>query len=439
MCHYSQQLSERASKVLFDAGESRSRGVDVLENHPPYLERAQGSRLYDVDGENYIDWMNAFGALPSGHAHPAVVEASVEALKTGAHFAAAISQEIDLAELMLKLVPSIGKIRFTNSATEATIAAIRLARGFTGRQKILKFEGHYHGWSDSVLLTTSPQHVATLGHPNSPVAIVDSSGIPRGAVEDTLVIPWNDLDALEKVFLDKGREIACVATEGIMAHAGIILPKDGYLQKLQALCQSYGVLFYLDESATGFRVAPGGCSEMFGLDPDIISYGNALGHGFPLAALGAKKHIMEELDWGNALHFGTFNGHRVGVCAGLAGMTELHRDNNAGFEHLVSVSESVVTGIRDVIARNKKHAIICQSVGSLFQLYFTQASKIDSFRAYCRDVDSDKYARFVEHLRNFGIYISPRNTMHNSSTLAHTQQDVDSTINAFSEALKCFD
>lgn len=439
MCHYSKELSERASKVLFDAGDSTSRGLDVLNSFPPYLERAEGCRLFDIDGESYIDWMNAFGALPTGHAHPAVVEAAMQAMSTGAHYAAAIPQEIDLAELMLKLVPSIEKVRFTNSATEATMAGIRLARGYTGRNKILKFEGHYHGWSDAMLLTTNPQPVSTLGHPNSPVGIVDSSGIPHGAIEDTIVAPWNDIDALDRVFKDKGREIACVVTEGIMANVGIILPDDGYLEQLQALCQSHDVLLYLDESVTGFHVAPGGCVELFGLDPDIVTYGKALGHGFPLAATAARKELMDGADWGTGMHFGTFNGHRVGVCAGLAGMTALHDDDNAGFKHLVTIGEAVVAGVRDVIARHNKHDIICQSAGSLFQIYFTDASSIGDFRAYCQFVDSEKYTRFADHLRNFGIYLSPRNTLHNSSTLAHTTQDVDKTINAFAEALRCFE
>lgn len=425
--------------MLFDAGNSTSRGLDVLESFPAYLERAEGCRLFDVDGESYIDWMNAFGALTSGHAHPVIVDAAAQAMTMGSHYAAAIPQEIELAELMLKLVPSVEKVHFTNSATEATIAAIRLARGCTGRSKVLKFEGHYHGWSDSMLLTTNPQPVNTLGHPNSPVGIVDSSGITRGAIEDTLIIPWNDINALERTFKDKGSEIACVATEGIMANMGVILPNEGYLDRLQALCQSYDVLFYLDESVTGFRVAPGGCADLFNLDPDIVTYGKALGHGFPLAAIGAKSSLMQELEWGNTMHFGTFNGHRVGVCAGLAGMSALHDSENAGFDHLVSIGEAVVSGIRDVISRNTKHNMICQSASSLFQVYFTDALVISDYRDFCRYVDCDKYTRFADHLRNFGVYLSPGCTQCNSSTLAHTVQDVDKTVNAFAEALSCFE
>ncbi|GAA6209872.1 glutamate-1-semialdehyde 2,1-aminomutase [Cognatishimia sp. WU-CL00825] len=439
MGQHSQALSERAEKVLVDGGNSASRGPRVFKPYPPYIERAEGCRLYDVDGESYIDWMNAFGALSTGHAHPAVVEAASRAVATGAHYAAAIPEEIEYAELIVDMVSVAEKVRFANSGTEACMAAIRLARGHTGRKKIVKFEGHYHGWADSLLLTTNPQPVTTLGHENSPVGIVDSSGIPHGAVEDTIVLPWNNIEALERLFKDRGREIACVATEGVMANIGVIRPKDGYLQRMQELCREYDVLFYLDETVTGFRVAPGGCIEMYGLEPDIVTYGKAIGHGFPLAAICASHELMDGLGWGKVMHFGTFNAHRVGVSAGLAGTKALAANRNAGFKHLTEIGQATVEGINEVIAKQNRHQILVQSVGSLFQFYFTDRPELTDFRDYCLHADSAKFARFANHLRGFGVYVSPSNTLHNCSTLGHDHQDVEATVQAFAEALKTFE
>ena len=439
MSAISEGLAERAEGVLVDGGNSASRGPRVFKPYPPYIERAEGCRLYDVDGGSYIDWMNAFGALSTGHAHPAVVEAATHAVSTGAHFAAAIPEEVAFAELIVEMVPTAEKVRFANSGTEACMAAVRLARGHTGRKSVLKFEGHYHGWADSLLVTTNPQPVTTLGHPNNPVGIVDSSGIPHGAVEDTIVLPWNDVDILERVFWDKGRDLACVVTEGIMSNIGVIPPKEGYLARLQELCREYETLFYLDETVTGFRAAPGGCAELYGLEPDIVTFGKALGHGFPLAAICARKELMDGLGWGKVMHFGTFNAHRVGVCAGYAGLTALRANNNAGFNKLRTTGETVAAGINDVIARQNRHDIICQSVGSLFQVFFTEAPEIADFRAYCSHVDSAKFTRFANHLRGLGIYISPSNTLHNSSTIAHSPQDVEATVSAFAKALQTFE
>jgi len=436
---HSKSLSKRAEAVLVDGGNSASRGPRVFKPYPPYIKKAEGCHLYDVDGEQYIDWMNAFGALSTGHAHPAVVKAASQAVATGAHYAAAIPEEVEYAELIVDMVPVAEKVRFANSGTEACMAAIRLARGHTGRKKIVKFEGHYHGWADSLLLTTNPQPVTTLGHENSPVGIVDSSGIPHGAIEDTIVLPWNNIEAIERLFRDRGREIACVATEGVMANIGVILPKDGYLQRLQELCREYGALFYLDETVTGFRVAPGGCAELYDLTPDIITYGKAIGHGFPLAAICASHELMDGFGWGKVMHFGTFNAHRVGVTAGLAGAQTLSADNNAGFSHLTTIGEAAVQGLSDVIKAQNRHNILCQSVGSLFQFYFTDASEITDFRDYCALADSAKFARFANHLRDFGVYISPSNTLHNCSTLGHTAQDVEATVSAFAQALRTFE
>jgi glutamate-1-semialdehyde 2,1-aminomutase len=430
------EFNERAKRVLVDGGSSASRGSLAFHPYPPYIARGQGSRLHDVDGNSYIDWMMAFGALPLGHAHPTIVAAATKAVSEGIHFAAATSIEIDLAEAICALVPTADKVRFCNSGTEAVMAAVRLARGVTGRRKIIKFEGHYHGWADSVLVSTNSQKAATLGHPRDPVPIIDSSGIPPGAVEDTIVVPWNDIDILRHVMQDKGREIACVMTEGIMANMGVILPKDGYLQKVQSLCRAHGALFYIDETCTGFRVAPGGCAELFGLEPDLVSFGKALGQGFPLAALCGRADIMDGLEWGKVMHYGTMNACRSLAAIALAGLEVQRADGNAGFRKLESTGNALAQGLRDVFRRQNRHAVICQNAGALLQINFTDAPVISDFRGYCSFVDTAKFMRFANRLRAHGIYMNPSNALHSVASTAHTNQDVEETLRAVAITLE---
>lgn len=432
----SQEWLERAQAVLIDGGSSASRGPRNFKPYPPYMAGAKGSRLTDVEGREYIDWMMAFGALPLGHAHPAVVEAASAAIATGSHLAASTPVEVELAELICQLVPAAEKVRFASTGTEAVMAAVRLARGYTGRRKILKFEGHYNGWADGMLVTTNPQPIATLGHPHSPVGIVDSSGIPPGAVEDTLVVPWNDIDIFRRVMKDKGRDIACVMTEGVMANIGIILPREGYLREVQQICRDHDTLFYLDETCTGFRLAPGGCAELFGLDPDIVTFGKALGMGFPLAAICGRAEIMSGLEWGNVMHFGTMNACRALCAASLAGLRVLSADNNGGFKALRDNGETMAAGLVSLFKLQNRHAVICQSEGPLFQIFFTDSPSIGDYREYCRHVDADKYNRFANLLRDEGVYITPSNTLHSASSTAHTADDITTTVRAFEGTLE---
>lgn len=431
----SQEWLKRANKVLVDGGSSASRGPRVFKPYPPYMASGKGSRLTDVDGREYIDWMMAFGGLPLGHAHPAIVKAGTEAIETGSHFAASIPVEVELAELVCELVPAAEKVRFSSTGTEAVMGAIRLARGHTGRKKILKFEGHYHGWADSVLVSTNPQSLATLGHPHSPVGIVDSSGIPSGAVEDTIVVPWNDIDIFRRVMKDQGHEIACVMTEGVMANIGVISPKDGYLQEMQKICKEYGALFYIDETVTGFRLGPGGCAELFDLEPDIVTFGKALGMGLPLSAICGSAEIMSGLEWGKVMHFGTFNAARAQCMTALAGLKVMTENDNAGFKKLRSVGEELTSELRALFNTQQKHNVILQDAGPLFQIYFTDSPSIDDMRSYCLNADAAKYNRFANLLREEGVYITPSNTLHSVSSIVHTSEDIQTTVQAFEKTL----
>jgi glutamate-1-semialdehyde 2,1-aminomutase len=269
----SRQVSERTLGVLIEASSSSSRGPANFGKYPIFMERGRGSRIYDVDGNEYIDWMMAFGALPLGHAHPEIVEAINEGAATGAHFATATPVELEVAEMLQHMVPNAERVRFANTGTEAVMAAIRLARGVTGRPKILKFEGHYHGWHDDVLVSSNVLPTSALGLRTDPVKIPDSSGLNRSALDDTIVVPWNDLQALQRAVENHPGQIAAIISEGIMANMGVIPPAEGYLQGLQELARANGILFILDETVTGFRIAPGSCQAYYRLSPDLVTFG----------------------------------------------------------------------------------------------------------------------------------------------------------------------
>ena len=256
----SEQYFKRAMEVLVEGCSSASRGPMNYKPFPPYMREGKGARIWDVDDNEFIDWQLSFGCLPLGHAHPRIVEIVQEKVAGGTHFATALEVEVETAELMVNMLPHVDKVRFANTGTEACMTGVRMARGITGKRKVLKFEGHYHGWYDGLLVSSNPQPVTTLGHPNDPVHIPDSSGLTPGSLADTLVCVWNDEEALERMLDAHGHDIACVVMEGVMSNMGVIPPKPGYLKRAQELCRAHKVLFYLDETVTGFRVAPGGAA-----------------------------------------------------------------------------------------------------------------------------------------------------------------------------------
>src|SRR5713101_8661231 len=278
----SREWYERAQQTLIEGVNSPSRGAAVYSLGPVVLERGRGSRVWDLDGNEYIDFMMSFGALIQGHAHPQIVEVVSQTMAGGSHFAAATTAEAEAAERFRRMVPSAEAVRFTNSGSEATMLALRLARAHTGRTKFLKFEGHYHGWYDPYCLNAHRHPVEMLGPPENPARIPDSAGIPASTFDDVVVAPWNDIAQLERVMREHGGELAAVITEPIMANMGCILPRPGYLARLCEMTRAAGALLILDEVVTGFRYAPGGCQELYGLHPDLSTFGKALGAGFPV-------------------------------------------------------------------------------------------------------------------------------------------------------------
>ena len=429
----SQQLFERAQQSLVEGVNSPSRGVAAYSPGPIMLERGRGSHVWDADANEYIDFMMSFGALIQGHAHPVLVETVTEAMAGGSHFAAATSAEVEAAEGFRRMVPSAEVVRFTNTGSEATMLALRLARAHTGRRKFLKFEGHYHGWYDPFLLNAHSHPPEQLGPLENPARIPDSEGIPPSTFEDVLVAPWNNVAALENVLKQHGHELAAIISEPIMANMGCILPRDGYLQRLRELTRECGALLILDEVVTGFRYAPGGCQEYYGVKPDLSTFGKALGAGFPVGAVAGPRSILERMRWSEhmVLHYGTFNGHRLTMKVIVANL-DLLSDKNA-YRSLHAVGNAAIAGLREVFRRRRVKAVV-QGFGPMFQIYFTERDAIQDYRDYCTYVDTKLYSRFVHRLLDRGIYMTPSNGLHWIISAAHTEADVQALVEAADQA-----
>jgi len=430
----SEALFRRSLDSMIEGGSSPSRGPANYGDYPLFMDRAEGAYIFDADGNRYLDWMMSYGALPLGHAHAEVVEAIQKAAAEGTHFASATEIEIEVAELLQKMIPGAERVRFANTGTEATMAAIRLARGFTGRPKFIKFEGQYHGWFDDFLVNSHPHPTVSLGHRNDPIKIPDSSGLNRRALDDTIVLPWNDMPAVERAFETWGGQIAAVITEGIIANMGVIPPAPGYLKAVRQLTRQHATLLILDETVTGCRIAPGGCQEYFEVHADIVTLGKGLGAGLPVAAFVGQAEIMEALAWGGVLHYGTQNASRLGMHAARANLECLLRDDGAAFKHTWRIGEELCTGLREIFQRTSTPAIV-QNVGPMLQILFTEKPSIGDYREFCSFVDRDRYRRFALSLFEHGIYMTPSAALHSVASLAHSDEDVAYTLEAVDKVL----
>src|SRR5258706_4297648 len=429
----SSEWDQRAQQSLIGGGNSPARGAAVYSPGPIVLERGRGSRVWDLDGNEYVDFMMSFGALIQGHAHPKIVEVVSQTIAEGSHFAAATPAESEAAERFRDMVPSAEAVRFTNSGSEATMLALRLARAHTGRTKFLKFEGHYHGWYDPFLLNAHSHPRGQLGSVENPARIPDSEGIPPSTFDDVVLAPWNDVTALEHVLRQHGHELAAVITEPIMANMGCILPRDGYLQRLRELTQDCGAMLILDEVVTGFRYAPGGCQEHYGVQPDISTFGKALGAGFPVGAVAGPRSILERMRWSEnmVLHYRTLNRHRLTMKVVAANLDLLSSEHT--YRNLHAVGNAVIAGLREVFRRRQIKAIV-QGFGPMFQIYFTERAAIHDYRDYCQYVDTKLYSRFVHRLLDRGIYMTPSNGLHWIISTAHTNADVETLLEATDQA-----
>jgi glutamate-1-semialdehyde 2,1-aminomutase len=429
----SQEWFERAQHSLVEGVNSPSRGEAVYSGGPIFLDRGLGSHVWDADGNEYVDFMMSFGALIQGHAHPRLASVVSEAMAQGSHFAAATSAEAEAAERFRRMVRPAEAVRFTNTGSEATMLALRLARAHSGRTKFLKFEGHYHGWYDPFLLNAHSHPLAELGTPEDPTRIPDSEGIPPGTFDDVVLAPWNDVAVLERIMQRHGHELAAVITEPIMANMGCILPRGGYLQRLRELTREHGALLILDEVVTGFRYAPGGCQEYYGIQPDLSTFGKALGAGFPVGAVAGPREILNRMRWGAnmVLHYGTFNGHRLTMQVVAANLDLLSAEGT--YRKLHAMGDAAIAGLREVFRRRKIKAIV-QGFGPMFQIYFTERDAIHDYRDYCAHVDTARYSQFVHRLLDHGIYMTPSNGLHWIISTAHTEADIHKLLEAADQA-----
>ncbi|HYU46118.1 MAG TPA: aspartate aminotransferase family protein [Terriglobales bacterium] len=431
----SKQWYVRAQQSLVEGVNSPSRGSAVYSPGPVVLERGRGSHVWDLDGNEYVDFMMSFGALIQGHAHPKIVEVVTQTIAEGSHFAAATTAETEAAERIRRMVPTAEAVRFANSGSEATMLALRLARAHTGRTKFLKFEGHYHGWYDAYCLNGNSHPADQLGSRENPTRFPDSAGIPSTVFDDVVLAPWNDLETLDAILRRHGRELAAIITEPIMANMGCILPREGYLQKVCDLAHRHGALFILDEVVTGFRYAPGGCQQHYGLQPDLSTFGKALGAGFPVGAVAGPRAILDHMRWGSegrVLHYGTFNGHRLTMRVIAANLDLLTANDGAIYKEIYAVGDAAIAGLRDVFRRRRIDAIV-QGFGPMFQIYFTGGDAIHDYRDYCQYADTAKYSRFIHGLLDRGIYMTPSNGLHWIISTAHTMHDVDALFAAADE------
>lgn len=406
-------LHERAQRVLIDGVSSPSRGPLNYHPHPLAMARGRGGRIEDVDGNEYVDLMLAFGALIHGHAHPRLVTALQRAAEDGALTATVSELEVEVAERIQAMHPCAERVRFANTGTEACMAALRLVRGFTGRDTIVKFEGHYHGWADAYSLRSNMPGGGD----------VDSLGIPQGALAETIVVPWNDPDAIEAALDAHRGEVAAIVTEPVMANMGVIPPRPGYLELLRELADAHGALLYVDETVTGFRLGPGGACGRFGVRADLVTFGKALGAGFAVAALAGRAEVLECLSGGRVLHYGTQNANP----ALLAVVNEsLQLLDAAAFARLDRLADTLVDGLREAL----RGEAIVQSVGPMFQVYFTDAPAIESYRDFGAHVDRERFNQFVHALFEQGVYMSPSPALHSVVCTAHTEDDVDRVLAA---------
>jgi glutamate-1-semialdehyde 2,1-aminomutase len=420
----SKRLFEQAQRYLPGGVDSPVRAFKAVGGDPLFIDRGKGSHIFDVDGNEYVDYVGSWGPLILGHAYPAVVRAVKKAAERGTSFGAPVEMEITLARLITEAIPSIEMIRFVNSGTEATMSALRLARAFTNREKIIKFEGCYHGHSDG-LLAKSGSGLATLGIPDSP-------GVPVGYAQNTLTTPYNDIKAIQALFETYPKEIAAVIVEPVAANMGVVSPKSGFLDALRQMTHEHGALLIFDEVITGFRVSYGGAQSLLGIDPDLTCLGKIIGGGLPVGAYGGKREIMRLMaPVGPVYQAGTLSGNPLAMAAGIETIRTLGKPGIYGqLEKNAAILED---GFQQAARKNNVELHISRAA-SLLTIFFTPGPVVDYNSAKLSD--TRLFNRFFHRLQSEGIYWPPSQFEAAFLSLAHNPEDIQLTINACEKALK---
>ena len=420
----SKKLQARAEKLIPGGVNSPVRAFRAVGGDPPYLVRGAGSHVWDADGNEYIDYVGSWGPLILGHAAPEVVEAVTAAAKNGMSFGASTPAEADLAELVASAFPHIEKVRFVSSGTEATMSAIRLARAYTKRKYIVKFEGCYHGHTDA-LLVKAGSGVATLGIPGS-------AGVPEEFVQFTLALPFNNVGAIEEAFARLKDQIACVIVEPVVGNMGCVPPAAGYLEFLRKITQREGTLLIFDEVMTGFRLAFGGAQELYGVVPDLTTLGKIIGGGLPVGAYGGPSEIMDMVaPLGPVYQAGTLSGNPLAMAAGIATLRHLQKNKSSLYAKLDQLSAELVAGVLNA-AKNGAVTICANRIGSMFTWFFTSAPITDWDSA--SKCDTAAFGKFFRSMLDAGIYLPPSQFEAAFLSAAHTKDDVERTIAAAARA-----
>jgi glutamate-1-semialdehyde 2,1-aminomutase len=419
-----ESLFERARQHIPAGVNSPVRAFGAVGGTPPFFERASGPHLWDADGKRYIDYVGSWGPMVAGHTHPAVVEAVQAAAARALSFGAPTEAEVELAEAICRLVPSMEMLRLVSSGTEATMTAIRLARGFTGRNLIVKFEGCYHGHADS-LLVKAGSGALTFGNPSS-------AGVPPETAAHTLVLDFNNSEQIEKTFAARGADIACVIVEPVAGNMNLVLPKPGFLEALRKCCSQYGAVLLFDEVMTGFRVALGGAQARYGIKPDLTTLGKVIGGGLPVGAVGGRRDILQKIaPLGPVYQAGTLSGNPVAVAAGLATLKLVEeKDFQSKIE---KTTQALVQGLISE-AQKAKVVFSAQSIGSMFGLYF-RASPPTSF-AEVMQCDKDRFNKFFHAMLERGVYLAPSAYEAGFVSAAHGTAEIEATCAAAREAFR---
>ncbi len=422
-CKKSQKLFERALKIIPGGVNSPVRACRSVGTEPIFIAHAEGCLVFDEDGNSFIDYIGSWGPMILGHRHPAVIEAISSVLKRGTSFGAPTDLEIKLAEMIIDAVPSIEMVRMVNSGTEATMSAIRLARGFTGRDTIVKFDGCYHGHADA-LLVEAGSGVATLSIPGSP-------GVPKSFVAHTLSLPYNDIDGIKKVMGEQGDKIACIIVEPVAGNMGLVTPVDGFLETLRELSEKNGSILIFDEVMTGFRVAHGGAQSLYGIFPDVTCLGKIIGGGLPVGAYGGKREIMEHIaPQGPVYQAGTLSGNPLAMAAGIATLTQLMEPGF--YETLDEKADHLATGLEKA-AENAGIDVMGARIGSMLGLFFNEKSVLNFDDAKASNLEM--FSAFYNGMLQKGVYLAPSQFEVLFVSAAHNREHIDATIKAAEEVM----